>query len=171
MYLLGASIPIAHLCFWILSCLIQRFALGGSLPVSTNPIRKNYVFFSRKGITMLSCLGMDPGLVCANSFRQVSFFNRSFSISSFATISRSRSASERVLLVWSAANGLPGWSLCSNEISPSARYFFTQGRSCSCPPDILFPVFLLRYVHPDACVWFLNSVLESMSAAFVPFSK
>ena len=57
---------------------------------------------------------------------QYPFFNRSFSISSLATISRSLSNSERFLLTCNAANELPGCPFGINAVSPSAIFSFTH---------------------------------------------
>ena len=57
---------------------------------------------------------------------QYPFFRLAFSISSFATVSRSRSNSDSFLLVCSAANGFPGWPFGMNACSPSAKYSFAH---------------------------------------------
>ena len=75
----------------------------------------DFIFFSNSKL-----------LACTSSFHKVPFFNLSFSISNFATVSLILSNSERFLLVCNAANGFPVCLFGINADSPSAIYSFTH---------------------------------------------
>ena len=91
---------------------------------------EHFVFFS---------LPVTYSLFAPTPSTQYPFFNRSFSISSFATISRNCSISDRLLLTCSAANLLPGCLCGMNADSPSAIYSFTHRQIILLSASYSFP--------------------------------